>query len=219
MIKINIPVFIKSATVACCSRRLHLHASGLGLLGEVEKKNNNSSNRNILISICVKCKYWGEKKASVPLRLYEALWKSIWCECSTVAAVQERVKITAIRWAFGASYGFLLASPMNSWSSRAGRLIISYELRHPVAMKIMCICRSMNDEWTQYGRREHWGRWVYVCNGNHIIFGIKVSNMKFRGRSTSVLILAGGWMLRFKAKAIRPRFQSECRRDWRMNAI
>lgn len=57
MIKINIPVFIKSATVACCSRRLHLHASGLGLLGEVEKKNNNSSNRNILISICVKCKY------------------------------------------------------------------------------------------------------------------------------------------------------------------
>lgn len=39
MIKINIPVFIKSATVAaCCSRRLHLHASGLGLLGEVGKK-------------------------------------------------------------------------------------------------------------------------------------------------------------------------------------
>lgn len=86
---------------------------------------------------------------------------------------------------------------MNSWSSRASRLIIIYELRHPVwQWKVMCICRSMNDEWTQNSRRrrEHCECWVLVCNDKHVIFGIEVSNMKYRGRSTSVLILACGWM-------------------------
>lgn len=122
-------------------------------------------------------------------------WRNLLDKRSTMAAVQERVKITAIQWAFRASYGFSLASPMNSWSSRGIRTheIIIYDTQWQRKS-----CASADRWMTNERRWKHCGCWMLGCKDKLVIFSnsisTHVSNMKYRGRTASVLILACGWV-------------------------